>query len=57
MNTTDTAHTVTSDTLLFQTPAPLLTQQTFSYTFLTAGTYSYYCNYHPDMHGKIVVTE
>ncbi len=30
--------------------------QSFSYTFNTAGTYSYYCDVHPDMVGTIVVT-
>jgi len=28
----------------------------FSYTFKTAGTYSYYCAVHPDMKGTVVVT-
>ncbi len=30
--------------------------QSFSYTFNTPGTYSYYCDVHPDMAGTIVVT-
>jgi plastocyanin len=54
----DTAsHTVTT------TSAPksfdskeLKTGQSWSYTFSTAGTYSYYCAYHPDMKGTVTVT-
>jgi len=30
--------------------------QTFSYTFTSAGTYSYYCAVHPDMVAKVIVT-
>jgi plastocyanin len=30
--------------------------KSFSYTFTTAGTYSYYCAYHPDMKGTVKVT-
>ena len=29
---------------------------TYSYTFATAGTYYYYCRFHPGMHGQVVVT-
>ena len=29
--------------------------QSWSYTFTTAGTYSYYCSVHPDMRAQIVV--
>jgi plastocyanin len=32
------------------------TGATFSYTFTAAGTYSYYCNIHFGMSGKVVVT-
>ena len=36
--------------------SPVLdTDQKFSYTFTTAGTYPYYCGLHPKMTGKIVV--
>ena len=30
---------------------------TFSQTFDTAGTYEYYCSIHPNMKGKVIVTE
>ena len=30
--------------------------QSYSYPFSTAGTYYYYCQFHPDMHGKVIVT-
>ena len=29
----------------------------FSQTFDTAGTYEYYCSIHPNMRGKVIVTE
>ena len=49
-------HTVTAD----DTPptfksAGLDTDDTFSFTFNKAGTYSYHCSLHPHMTGKIVV--
>lgn len=31
--------------------------ETYSYTFNTAGTYTYHCSFHPTMVGVIVVTE
>jgi plastocyanin len=30
--------------------------QSFSYTFTTAGTFPYYCAYHPNMAGTVTVT-
>ena len=33
----------------------LFTGQSFSYTFTTAGTYSYYCSIHPDMRATVTV--
>jgi len=30
--------------------------QSFSYTFATAGTYAYYCSYHANMVGTVIVT-
>jgi plastocyanin len=49
-------HTVTAD----DTPptfksAGLDTDDSFSFTFKKAGTYSYHCSLHPHMTGKIVV--
>ena len=36
--------------------SPQLSQgQSWSYTFRTAGTYSYYCSVHPDMRAQVIV--
>jgi plastocyanin len=35
---------------------PLDTDQSFSYTFATAGSYDYICGIHPHMHGQVVVS-
>ena len=48
------AHTVTSTTGLFDSGS-IASKGTYSYTFTTAGTYSYKCNIHPTMTGTIVV--
>jgi plastocyanin len=56
-NTTDAAHTVTSDTAgVFGTPSSLNTNQTFMFTFTTPGTFAYHCNIHPYMKATITVT-
>lgn len=55
-NTSDVPHTVTSDTLVFNTPTPLNEHQTFAVLFSKPGTYPYYCNIHPYMLGTITVT-
>jgi len=54
-NEDDIPHTVTSTTRKFASPA-LDTDQTFSFTFTTPGTYKYFCTLHPNMTGTIVVT-
>jgi amicyanin len=46
--------TVTSGPVKFDS-GTLQKGQSYSYTFGTAGTYSYYCAVHPDMTGKVVV--
>jgi plastocyanin len=55
-----TQHTVTSGTEQAPTgvfdSSPLGHMQSFSYTFNTPGTYSYYCDLHPNMTGTIRVT-
>jgi plastocyanin len=48
------AHTVTSTTALFNSGS-IGNGGTFTYTFTTAGTYSYYCAIHPTMVGEVVV--
>lgn len=54
-NDSNVVHTVTSDTLLFNTDN-LATNQVFTVTFTKPGTYPYYCNIHTYMLGTIVVT-
>jgi len=54
VNKDDVPHTVTSDDKLFGSRA-LDTDDKFSFTFQTPGTYSYYCSVHPKMTGKVVV--
>ena len=51
-------HSVTADTKSSNAPDGGLFGQneTFSFTFPTAGTYTYHCVAHPEMHGSVVVT-
>ena len=53
-NRDDIPHTVVSATLAFKSKA-LDTDQTFSFTFTTPGSYKYFCSLHPHMTGTIVV--
>jgi plastocyanin len=53
-NNDDIPHTVTSKTGIFKSKA-LDTEDKFSFTFTTPGTYSYFCALHPHMTGSIVV--
>jgi plastocyanin len=48
------AHTVTSDANLFNS-GNIGSNGTFTYTFATAGTYSYHCAIHASMTAKVVV--
>lgn len=48
------AHTVTSKTKLFDSGS-IGSNGTFSYTFATAGTFSYYCTIHPSMVASVTV--
>lgn len=48
-------HTVVSSDHKFQSEA-LDTDETFSVTFDTAGTYGYFCSLHPHMTGTVTVT-
>ncbi|HTQ50713.1 MAG TPA: cupredoxin family copper-binding protein, partial [Candidatus Acidoferrales bacterium] len=54
VNKDDVPHTVASDDRLFGSRA-LDTDDQFSFTFQTSGTYPYYCSVHPTMTGKVVV--
>jgi plastocyanin len=53
-NNDTVSHTVTADKGAFNS-GPLAPGSTFSFTFTTAGTYSYHCNIHPSMMATIVV--
>jgi amicyanin len=53
-NGDDIPHTVTSKTGIFKSKA-LDTDDKFSFTFATPGTYDYFCSLHPHMTGSIVV--
>jgi plastocyanin len=55
VNTSAIAHTVTSNTGLFD--ELLGVNESYSYTFSEAGTYSYVCTLHPGMAGTITVVE
>jgi Tol biopolymer transport system component/plastocyanin len=53
VNAGQVVHTVTSDQGLFH--GVLLPGETFALRFLSTGTYSYHCLYHPQMTGRVVV--
>jgi plastocyanin len=48
------AHTVTSDAALFDSGS-IGSGSSISFSFGSAGTYSYHCAIHPSMTGKVVV--
>jgi plastocyanin len=48
------SHQVKEDNGLFLSNV-LGNGQSFTYTFITAGTYNYTCAIHPSMHGKVIV--
>ena len=54
VNHDDIPHLVVSVPGKFRSKA-LDTDQTFEYTFATAGDFDYFCGLHPHMKGKIVV--
>jgi amicyanin len=58
-NSDSTPHTVTADTSSADAPSSeqLGSGQSYSFTFTKAGTYTYHCELHPNMTGKVVVTE
>lgn len=53
-NRDDIPHTVVSSDGVFKSKARD-TDETFSYKFEKAGTYSYFCSLHPKMTGQVVV--
>ena len=54
VNHDDIPHTVTSKTMAFRSKA-MDTDDKFSFTFATTGSYAYFCALHPHMTGTIVV--
>lgn len=55
VNADDTVHSVVAKDGAFHSDG-LDTDDSFSYTFTTAGTFDYYCGLHPFMTGEIIVT-
>ena len=53
-NRDDIPHTVTAVDMQFRSKA-LDTDDSYSFTFTTPGTYAYFCSLHPHMTGTIVV--
>ena len=53
-NRDDIPHTVVSTDKAFKSKV-LDTDEKFSFTFSTAGTFPYFCSIHPKMTGKVVV--
>jgi amicyanin len=54
INRDDIPHTVVSTDKAFKSKV-LDTDEKFSYTFNTAGSFPYFCSIHPKMTGKVVV--
>jgi amicyanin len=54
-NKDDIPHGIASASNAFTRSLALDTDQSFSFTFTTPGTYEYFCYIHPHMVGKIVV--
>ena len=53
-NRDDAPHNVVSTDNAFKSPV-LDTNQKFSHTFETPGTFKYYCSLHPRMTGQVIV--
>jgi len=53
-NRDDIPHTVVNTDKVFKSKV-LDTDEKFSFTFSTPGTFSYFCSIHPKMTGKVVV--
>ena len=55
VNHDDIPHTVVNTDKAFRSKA-LDTDDSYSFTFTTAGTFNYFCGLHPHMVGKVIVT-
>lgn len=56
-NQDNTSHTITADSGTGPDSGTLANGKSYSFTYDTAGTFAYHCNFHSDMHGTVVVTE
>jgi plastocyanin len=56
-NNDSIAHTVTADSGSGPDSGNLDPGKSYSFTYKTAGTFSYHCNIHPDMTGTVQVTQ
>jgi plastocyanin len=54
-NRDDIPHGIASSNNAFKKSAALDTDESYSFTFATPGTYQYFCYLHPKMVGSIVV--
>jgi plastocyanin len=54
VNHDDIPHTVVEKNTTFRSKA-LDTDDSYSYTFTSAGTFDYFCGLHPQMVGKVIV--
>ena len=54
VNHDDIPHNVVASNKSFRSK-PLDTDDSYSFTFASAGTYDYFCGLHPKMQGKIIV--
>jgi plastocyanin len=54
-NKDDIPHGIASSSNTFTRSKPLITDDSFSFTFATPGTYQYFCYLHPNMVGTVVV--
>lgn len=55
VNDDDAPHTVVAEDGRSFRSKTLDTGEKFSFTFMSAGTYGYFCSVHPHMTGKVVV--
>jgi plastocyanin len=55
VNRSDAPHTVTSRTKSWKYNKKMNVRKNLSFVFRKAGTFKYYCIYHPGMAGTIVV--
>ena len=55
VNDDDAPHTVVAEDGKSFRSKTLDTGDSFSFTFMSAGTYGYFCSVHPHMTGKVVV--